>query len=57
MFKKFIQRIIDAKDREDAIQNVFYGADGIDREFQKGKITWKEHRMLLSLIEKMEVEK
>lgn len=25
MFKKFLQRIIDAKDREDAIQNVFYG--------------------------------
>ena len=25
MFKKFVQRIIEAKDREDAIQNVFYG--------------------------------
>lgn len=53
MFKKFVQRIIDAKDREDAIQNVFYGADGIDIAFQKEKITWKEHEMLLALIEKM----
>ena len=53
MFKKFIQRIIEAEDREDAIQNVFYGADGIDMAFQREKITWKEHQMLLALIEKM----
>ena len=53
MFKKFIQRIIEAKDKEDAIQNVFYGMDGIDMAFQREKITWKEHEMLLALIEKM----
>ena len=53
MFKKFIQRIIDAKDQDDAIQNVFYGADGIDMAFQHEKITWKEHEMLLALINKM----
>lgn len=53
MFKKFIQRIIDAKDREDAWQNVFYSWDGIDRAFQQGKITWKEHEMLTALIDKM----
>ena len=62
MFKKFIQRIIEAKDREDAIQNVFYGAKiengriveySIDLAYQHEKITWKEHEMLLALIEKM----
>lgn len=53
MFKKFVQRIIEAKDRQDAIDNVFYGADGIDMEFQREKITWKEHQMLLALINKM----
>lgn len=53
MFKKFIQRIIEAKDRDDAIQNVFYGKDGIDIAFQHEKITWKEHQMLLALIEKL----
>ena len=53
MFKKFLQRIIDAQDREDAIQNVFYGNDGIDRAYQQEKITWKEHEMLLAIIEKM----
>jgi len=64
MFKKFIERIIAAKDREDAIQNVFYGTVwnddgskviqyGIDIAYQHDKITWKEHQMLLNLIEKM----
>ena len=53
MFKKFIQRIIKAKDREDAIQNVFYGQDGIDSAYQRERISWNEHEMLLALIEKM----
>lgn len=57
MFKKYVQMIIESENREDAIQNVFYngrnGMDGIDRAFQKEKITWKEHQMLLALIEKM----
>lgn len=54
MFKKFIERIIEAQNKEDAMQNVFYGKDGIDIAFQNEKITWKEHEMLLALIEKME---
>lgn len=53
MFKKFIQRIIESENKEDAVQNVFYGKDGIDMAFQHEKISWKEHEMLLALIEKM----
>lgn len=53
MFKKFIQRIIEAENREDAMQNVFYGNDGIDIAFQREKISWKENQMLLAIIEKM----
>lgn len=53
MFKKFIERIIAAENREDAIENVFYGPDGIDMAYQREKITWKEHQMLLALIDKM----
>ena len=53
MFKKFVQRIIEAKDRNDAWENVFYGADGIDMAYQHGKISWKEHEMLTKLIAKM----
>lgn len=53
MFKKFIQRIIDAKNQQDAVENVFYGLDGIDMAYQHEKISWKEYDMLLSLIDKM----
>lgn len=63
MFKKFIERIIAAENKEDAIQNVFYGTVwsedgkitqyGIDIAYQHNKITWKEHEMLFALIEKM----
>lgn len=62
MFKKFIERIIAAKDRQDAIDNVFYGTVwkdgtiiqwGIDIAYQYDKITWKEHQMLFNLINKM----
>lgn len=53
MFKKFILRIIDAENREDAIKNVFYGPNGIDQAYQHDKITWKEQTMLLALINKM----
>lgn len=53
MFKKFVQMIIDSANKEDAIKNVFYGENGIDMAFQKDKITWNEHEMLLALIEKI----
>lgn len=53
MFKKFIERIIAAENRQDAIDNVFYGADGIDMAFQHDKISFKDHKMLLALIEKL----
>lgn len=53
MFKKFIERIITSENKEDAIQNVFYGENGIDMMYQKEKITYKDFTMLLALIEKM----
>lgn len=53
MFKKFIKRLIEAKDREDAIQNVFYGSEGIDIAYQHEKITVQEFELLSALIDKM----
>ena len=62
MFKKFIQQIIESEDKEDAMENVFYGTKwengkvvqyGIDIAYQHEKISYKEHQMLLALIEKM----
>lgn len=53
IIREFLQRIIEAENQEDAINNVFYGPDGIDMAFQHDKIEWKDHQMLLALIEKM----
>lgn len=62
MFKKFVERIVAAKDRQDAIDSVFYGTKwddgkvieyGIDIAYQHGKISWKEHQLLLKLIDKL----
>ncbi|MCR4654741.1 MAG: hypothetical protein K5770_00700 [Lachnospiraceae bacterium] len=53
MFKKFIQRIIEAKNQEEAWQNVFYGSEGIDMAYQHEKISCKEFELLTELIKKM----
>jgi len=53
MFKKFIKRIIEAKNQEDAWNNVFYGADGIDMAYQHEKISYKDYELLVDLIGKM----
>lgn len=53
MFKKFIARIILCENQQEAFDLVFYGENGIDRAYQDGKITYKEHEMLLAIINKM----
>lgn len=53
MFKKFVEKIITARNQEDAWNDVFYGENGIDMAYQNGKITWKEHEILFHLISKM----
>lgn len=53
MFKKFLQRIIDADNKQDAIDHVYYGETGIERAYDRELITYKEYEMLSSLIEKM----
>lgn len=52
-FKNFIKRISEAKDKDDAIQNIFYGWDGIDMAYQRGFITYSDSELLLKIIEKM----
>ena len=63
MFKKFVERIVAAKDQQDAWDSVFYGTKfdeagnvieyGIDIAYQHEKISWKEHQMLAALIGKL----
>lgn len=52
IIKGFIEEITAAAkagDRE-AILAVFYKEDGVDMAYQREKITWNEHQMLLNLI-------
>ena len=49
----FIERIIAAENQEDAINNIFYGMDGIERAEQKEEISFRDSELLLKLIEKM----
>lgn len=53
MFKKFLKRIVEAENQKDAWENVFYGEDGIGMAYQNGKITWKDHELLVAIISKM----
>lgn len=51
--RNFLEAIANSSNQEDAIANVFYGENGIDMAFQKEKISWKDHQLLLAIIEKM----
>lgn len=55
MFKKFLQEIIDAGSEEE-LMDIFYRQDGIDMMYQKDKLSWKDHQMLLALINKLSLK-
>ena len=53
MFKKFLKRITEAKNQEEAWKTVFYGEDGIDMAYQHEKISWGDFQLLIDIIKKM----
>ena len=48
MFKKLFDRMMEAKTNEERAL-VLYGEDGVDRMYQKEKISWQDHERLFSL--------
>ena len=56
IFRKFVERIVEEGYREAAVQEVFYGINGIDMAFQRGEISWEDHELLLKLIEHIQKE-
>ena len=52
-FKKFVKQIVNSADKHDAIDNVFYGPEGVDMAYQHGYISWEDHQLLLKLMEKL----
>lgn len=49
MFKKLVKRIAEATSYEE-LMDILYGEDGVDRLFQKEKISWKDHELLFQLV-------
>lgn len=52
MFKRFTYLIAIARNK-DELNEIFYGMDGINMEYQKGKLSWDDHQTLLKLIDKI----
>ena len=52
MFKKFVRELVEAETEEE-ILSIFYRADGIDMSYQHEKITWRDHELLLDLVNKL----
>ena len=52
-FKGYVIAITTSKNKEDAINNVFYGEFGADMAYQRGKITYKDLELISKLIDKM----
>lgn len=52
MFKRFTYLIAIARNKNE-LNEIFYGMDGIDMQYQKGKLSWDDHQTLLKLIGKI----
>ena len=53
MFKKLFDRLLAAETAEE-ITEVLYAPDGVDRMYQREKITWDDHERLFKLAERLQ---
>jgi hypothetical protein len=52
-FRGYMKAISQAENKEDAIQNIFYGQYGADMAYQHDKITYNDLELIQKIIEKM----
>ena len=52
-FKGYLVAITEAENKEDAINNVFYGEFGADMAYQHEKISYRDLELIQKLIERM----
>lgn len=50
LLRVFLNRIVEARFYQTAMEEVFYGEDGIDMAFQRDEISWEDHQLLLQVI-------
>lgn len=53
MFKKLLDRMLAANTSEEIV-DVLYAADGVDMQYQHGKITWEDHERLFALAARLQ---
>ena len=53
MFREYLERIAKAESKQDAVDNIWNGENGISGAFNEGTITFNELRILEGLIRKM----
>ena len=53
MFKKLFDELMAAQTAEE-ITSILYRADGVDRSFQKEKLSWQDHERLFNLAAKLQ---
>jgi len=52
MYKNLVKKLI-AAHTEEELNEVLYGPDGVDRSFEKDKISWEDHEDLFKLAERL----
>lgn len=57
MFKKFIEKLIEAETEEQVNHILYDFDDGVDMAYQRDKITYKEHELLFELAGRISVTK
>lgn len=50
MFKKLLDELLDAKTVEE-VTLILYREDGVDRQFQREKLSWNDHERLFKVAE------
>lgn len=53
MFKKLFNELMAAQTAEE-ITSILYRADGVDRSFQKEKLSWQDHERLFKLAARLQ---
>ena len=52
MFKKLFDRMLEAKTAEQLFE-VVYGPEGVNRMYEREKISWADHERLFTLAERL----
>lgn len=53
MLKKYLRKILEAADADEAWNTVFYGENGIDMAYQREKLKADEYELLVAVLDRI----